>query len=289
MDRRTAGQNEPGRVAWRPRLRQVVVNGVALRVGTHGEGPPLLLINGIGANIEMWEPLASQLPGRRLLMFDFPGTGASAPLPRPMRMRSLASMLERLLDQLGFASCDVVGYSWGGTLAQQLVHQAPDRIRSLVLAATTPGLGGRSPAPWVVAAMSTPLRYYSPAYLRLVAPVIFGSRVRQNPTHVRARRALPPTMRGYGHQLYALAGWSSRPWLRTVRTPTLVLSGQGDPLVPSSNARILARTIPGARLQELPGGHLFLLQNPDAAAAAIAAFLSASESGGYDASVRSTT
>lgn len=281
---------DPRLAAWRPSYQQVVVDGVALRVAVTGEGPTLLLVNGIGANIEMWEPLAGRLPGRRLVMFDFPGTGRSAPLPRPLRMRALAAMLERLLDELGIASCDVLGYSWGGTLAQQLVHQAPHRVRSLVLAATIPGVGGRPPAPWVVATMSTPLRYYSPAYLRMVAPVIFGTRVRPDATHVHARRALPPTARGYAHQVYALTGWSSRAWLRALRVPTLVLAGEGDPLAPAANARILARSIPGARLQELRGGHLFLLQHPDAAAAAIAAFLAASKGGDYaETAARSTT
>ena len=258
--------------AWRPALQMLKVAGVPLRVGVVGQGPTLLLVNGIGANIEMWEALARRLPDRRLVMFDFPGTGASPTMRRQRRMPALARLVVRLLDELSIERTDVLGYSWGGALAQELAHQAPDRIGSLVLAATTPGLGGQAPAPWVIAAMATPLRYYSPTFLRLVAPLIYGAPV-QDQTHVGARRQRPPAIRGYLHQLYAISGWSSRPWLRRLRLPVLVLAGDGDRLAPMGNARIMARAIPGARLEVIPGGHLFLLEQPDRAAGVITAFL----------------
>ena len=61
--------------SWDPTFQLLDLAGTCVRVAVSGEGPPLLLINGIGANIEMWQPLASRLPGRRVVMFDFPGTG----------------------------------------------------------------------------------------------------------------------------------------------------------------------------------------------------------------------
>ena len=278
MGKASAGTSAPSRPGptgkgWQPAFRMVDVDGVRMRVGVIGDGSPLLLINGIGANIEMWEPLVSELPGRRVVMFDFPGTGASPPLRGSNRMPALAQLVVRLLDKLEIGRVDVLGYSWGGALAQQLAYEAPQRIRSVVLAATTPGVGGQPPAPWVVAAMATPLRYYSPTYLRLVAPLIYGSAIRPDAAHVTARRDQPPSMRGYAQQLYAISGWSSRRWLRRLRVPVLVLTGERDHLAPFRNGRILARSIPGARLQTLPGGHLFLLEQPEAAADAINAFL----------------
>lgn len=155
--------------------RRIAVGGATIRLATVGEGPPLLLLNGIGGNIEMWEPVACRLPGRRLFMLNLPGSGDSPPLMVPLRMAGYARLLLRLLDQLKIDRVDVLGYSWGGALAQQLALTAPSRVRPLVLVATMPGLGGQPPAPWVIALMATPGRYYSRTHLRLVAPLVFGS------------------------------------------------------------------------------------------------------------------
>mgnify|MGYP000276416675 CR=1 FL=1 len=286
-------QPEPAAVAWQPVFQRLDVDGVQLRVAVLGDGPPLLLINGIGANVEMWAALATQLPGRRLVMFDCPGTGESPALPHRVRMPALARLVVGLLDNLEIDRADVLGYSWGGALAQELAHQAPQRVRSLVLAATVPGVGGQPPAPWVVAAMATPIRYSSRTYLRLVAPLVFGTSIGADEPHLDARRHRPPSARGYSHQLYAITGWSSRPWLRTLRMPVLVLTGEGDRLAPRRNATILARSIPGARLKVLPGGHLFLLQREQVAGRTITAFLDGQDVSpvgqGATATGRSTT
>jgi pimeloyl-ACP methyl ester carboxylesterase len=69
-----------------------------------------------------------------------------------------------------------------------------------------------------------------------------------------ARFVEPPSLRGYVGQLYAITGWTSLPWLRTLRQPSLVLAGDDDPIVPLVNGRILARRIPQARLQVIHGG-----------------------------------
>src|SRR4051794_6250899 len=114
-----------------------------VRVGIRGEGPRLLLVNGIGASLEMWEPFATRFPDRQVVAFDFPGCGESDRIRRPTRMRGLATLTQKLLDRLGMYNADVLGYSWGGALAQQLVHQAPHRVRRLVLVSTVPGLGGK--------------------------------------------------------------------------------------------------------------------------------------------------
>lgn len=79
-------------------------------------------------------------------------------------------------------------------------------------------------------------------------------------------------MRGYTQQLFALTGWSSLPFLSKLRVPTLVLSGEGDPLAPARNGRLLARRIRGGRLEVVPGGHLFL-QQPVEASRVVQGFL----------------
>ncbi len=257
-----------------PPERHLRVGSATHRVSTWGQGPPLLLLNGIGGNIEMWEALALRLPGRQLIMIDMPGTGGSPALRLPLRMSGYATLVVGVLDQLGIERTDVLGYSWGGALAQQLAHHAPGRVRALVLAATVPGLGGHPPPPWIIALMATPARYYSRTYLRIVAPIVFGSDPAvADAASGAARLRRPPSLIGYSQQLYAISGWSSRRWLHWLDLPVLVLTGSRDPLVPQRNGAILTRSIPGARLQVVDGGHLFLLEQPEQGSRAISAFL----------------
>ena len=168
--------------------------------------------------------------------------------------------------------------SFGGAVAQELALGNPHRVRRLVLASTGCGLGGVPGNPLAMSLLATPLRYYSPAFLRLTAGVLYGPTVTPREDLLReqisARRARPPTVWGYASQLVAGAGWTSWPWLSRIGAPTLVLAGDRDPIVPPRNARLLARRIPAAQLELVPGaGHLLLLDQPHHCAAIIADFL----------------
>ena len=127
----------------------------------------------------------------------------------------------------------------------------------------------------------TPRRYHQPDYLRRIAGRVYGGDARRDPDGVLRRSVTPlepPSAWGYLGQLYAISGWTSLPWLRTLRQPTLVLADDDDPIVPLVNARILARRIPPARLQVIHGGgHLFILERPAETADLVAEFL---QSGG---------
>jgi poly(3-hydroxyalkanoate) depolymerase len=251
----------------------------ALRVARSGEGPPLLLINGLGANLEMWQAFAGEIAGEReLIGFDLPGTGGSERPGWPIRMPQLARMVAALLDHLGYAQPDVLGYSLGGIVAQELAHRAPDRVGRLVLCATTPGLPSIPPNPFVAALMLTPARYWNRQLAEMILPIIAGGRTARDRTALNAgieeRLTRPPTALGYLYQLYALAGWSSHAWLGALRHETLVVHGARDPVVPLANGRYLADTLPHGQLKVVEGaGHLFLLDEPESAAPAILSFL----------------
>jgi pimeloyl-ACP methyl ester carboxylesterase len=136
-------------------------------------------------------------------------------------------------------------------------------------------------------AVTSPRRYYHPDYYRRIAGRIYGGQARRDPDALLhgsvARFIERPSVWGYLGQLYAISGWTSLPWLWTLRQPTLVLAGDDDPIVPLANARILARCIPQARLHIVPGGgHLFLLERPAPMAAVVAGFLKAEEGGDFD-------
>jgi poly(3-hydroxyoctanoate) depolymerase len=256
----------------------VVVKGHRLHVLVRGQGRPLLLIGGIGANVAMCEPFARELTQTRLIMFDMPGSGRSSTPARPIGMAGLASIVEGLLDELCYERVDVLGVSMGGGLAQQLARQAPERVRRLVLVATGCGAGMVPGRPWALGVMTTPLRYYSTPFFKLVAPIFLGGEKWRDRRfvnkHAAARRARPPSLRGYYIQALSALTFSSLLWLHTLQHQTLVLSGDDDPIVPAINGAVLAHRIPNARHHVFRGGgHLFILDSPDEVAPLVEDFL----------------
>jgi pimeloyl-ACP methyl ester carboxylesterase len=192
-------------VGWNPTF--VSVAGLRLRVGRHGAGRPLLLITGIGAHLDMWAPFLRLAGDRELIAFDAPGTGLSQRSRRPLRMNDLARIVRELLDELRLERVDVLGYSWGGALAQELARRAPDRVRRLVLCATSPGLGGSPPRPLAALMLATPARYFHPRLLALTVPHIAGGRrTRANRPRRAGGRTAAPTARPARLRLPALRG-----------------------------------------------------------------------------------
>jgi poly(3-hydroxyalkanoate) depolymerase len=255
------------------------VGGQMLRVGVRRREsgrPPLLLFNGIGANIELVEPFLAALDGIGAIVFDVPGVGGS-PAPRlPYRPSTLARLSALLLDQLGHAQVDVLGASWGGALAQQFAFQHPQRCRRLVLAATSPGHLMVPGKLTVLLKMATPRRYKDPEYMGQIAGDIYGGAFRGSPELVRRHLRHVRWSSDYGYYLQLIAGfgWTSLPWLRWLSQPTLVMAGTDDPIVPLVNGRILASLIPNARLVTIDDGHLFLVTSAGEAAEVISEFLS---------------
>ena len=258
----------------------VEVDGVRLRVSIegNGRGRPLLLINGIGAGLELFAPFRAQLEGIETIAIDVPGTGGSPATRLPRSFCGLARLLVGALDVLGYGVVDALGISWGGGLAQELAHRHPDRVRRLVLVATSTGFlsfPGRLDALLVLA---TRKRYYSPTYFEKVAPILYGGAARDQPELLRQQGHLrfirPPSGRGYVWQMAAGFGWTSLLWLHRLRLPVLILAADDDPIMRLINARVMARLLPDATLEVVPrGGHLFLATHAETVAPRIAAFL----------------
>jgi poly(3-hydroxyalkanoate) depolymerase len=238
--------------------------------------PPLLLFNGIGANWELAGPFLEALTDTTAIIFDLPGVGGSPLSALPYRPSSIARLSARLVADLGYDRIDVAGVSWGGGMAQQLAHQYPALCRRLVLAATSPGAIMVPGTPSAVLKLATPRRYFDRDYMRKSAPEIYGGAFKKDPSLIDRHADAMSGARGLGYlyQLLAMAGWSSLPWLWTLRQPTLVLMGRDDPLVPIVNGRILARLISKARLEIIDDGHLFMVTRPKETAERIEKFLS---------------
>jgi poly(3-hydroxyalkanoate) depolymerase len=253
---------------------------VSVREGTDDATPPLLLLNGIGASLEVLQPFVDALhPRRTVIRFDVPGVGGSPRPVVPYVLATFSPVVARLLDELGHADpVDVLGFSWGGGLAQHFAVQHRRRVRRLVLAATGTGSLMVPAHPRVLARMLTPRRHRDPEYARSIAGDIYGGTMRSHPE--RAARALHAQTqlgpkRGYYYQLAAAAGWSSLPFLRLIRTPTLIVAGDDDPIIPAINAHVMARCIPDAELHLYRGGHLALVTEAPALAPVVERFLDA--------------
>ncbi len=257
----------------------VTVDGVRLRICETPGAPgktPLILCNGIGANLELLDAFVEELgPDIPTLRFDVPGTGGSPTAAWPYRFPGLCRTIDQLCSQLGYDAVDVFGISWGGAVAQQFAHQFPTRCRRLVLAATSAGMVMVPASPKVLLKMASPQRYFRATYLREVAGTIYGGDFRRDPTLVDQflHRIRPGTLIGYLMQLFAGWLWTSVFWLRGLRQPTLVLAGTDDPLTPPVNSRLLAWLIPNSKLVKFDCGHLFLLTRRAQVAAEMKQFL----------------
>ena len=184
--------------------------------GTGAAPPrPLLLFNGIGANLELAAGFMGRLGDIESVIFDVPGTGGSPARLLPYRPWVIARMAARLMTQLGYAEVDVMGVSWGGGMAQQFAAQYPKRCRRLVLAATSMGSVMIPGNPKVYLNMISPKRYTDKGFMRRIAPELYGGDVRTDPNalarHVDGLRGGD----GYGYllQLLAMMGWTSLPLL----------------------------------------------------------------------------
>ena len=253
--------------------------GRRLRVGEwHRDAdpvrPPLLMLTGIGINLELFEPVAAALPDRRIVSFDMPGIGKSPDPFLPYTMNTMALTVAAVLDQLGIEQADVMGMSWGGALAQQFAFQHRARTNKLALVATS---AGAAMVPGNFAALRhllDPREYTVEKTLRRNLASFYCGGGSDAPVSLNAVH--PPSPIGWSYQLAAFAAWTSVPFLPLLDMPVLVMAGEDDQIVPPANAQFLARTIPQARLTTFPGGgHLFVLSQKAAFAERLREFLDA--------------
>jgi poly(3-hydroxyalkanoate) depolymerase len=260
----------------------VAVGSQRLRVAVRPGGRrrvPLLLINGIGASLDLLQPFVDELePSLEVIRFDPPGVGGSALPAFPYRFSGLCRLIAGMLSELGYDSVDVLGISWGGGVAQHFAAFHRDRCRRLVLVSTATGALMVPAKPAVLIRMATPRRYADRGYLERVAPLLYGGTARTDPARVAAAmhaHSRVGSSRGYLLQLGAGAGWTSLPFLPLLRQRTLVMSGDDDPIIPLANARLMRRLIPDSRLHVYPGGHLGLVTEAAELAPVVDEFLAA--------------
>jgi 3-oxoadipate enol-lactonase len=226
-------------------------NGIFYRV--EGEGDPLLLLHGLMVSGAMYDPLVPLLRDRfRMLIPDLRGHGKSGDLGGPYDVATLAADLDVVLAETGFGRCTVLGYSHGGAVAQQLAHTRPDVVSRLILGCTY-ACNAATPRERIEGhVLSTLLLLVSPGTIGKL--MLWASKPKPDGaiglTREQAQwmqslmaqnRAAP--MRGAAR---GLVTFDSRPWLKEIKVPTLVIAGTHDDGVPRHHFDMLVKGIPGA-------------------------------------------
>jgi poly(3-hydroxyalkanoate) depolymerase len=261
-----------------PEITMQDVEGVMLRTAywekpEHSHALPLVFFNGIGANLELTLALGDMFPDREILTFDVPGVGLSPVTQWPYRHWMAARWARKLSDRLGFDMVDVMGVSWGGALAQQFAFQYRNRVNKLILCATSSGMTMIPGRPASLSKMVDTRRYSDPEFMRENFAKLYGDAADESAgNHIDGLR--PPDPKGYIFQLLAFAGWSSLPFIRFLKMPTLVMMGDKDTIVPLVNGQILTWALPDSRLHVVEGGgHLFIVTRAAETASVINEFL----------------
>ena len=263
-------------------------NGIEVYFEVHGEGPPLLLIMGLGANATAWW---KQVPAfseqYRVIAFDNRGSGRSE---KPAGAYSIAQMADdaaALMDALAVPSSHVFGMSLGGMIAQEYALRHPQRVQSLVLGGTTPG-GPKAvrPGPDVIGHFATVASLPIPQAIERGMSLLYSDEFLAANKGWLVERALemaPLMAPPHGLQGQAIAAISHNTYgrLASIDAPTLVLSGRADRIVPHPNSVLIAEGVRGARLVTYEGaGHGFLVERADAVNEAVLGFLGVSDGGG---------
>lgn len=242
-----------------------------------GSGSPLLLIHGLMASGEMFEPVVERFATEhRLIIPDLRGHGRSRRLPPPYSVRQLASDLSRLLDDLGIESAAVLGYSQGGAIAQQLAVDHPKQCNRLVLGCTYA---------YNMATLREQIEgHVAPWLVRVLGPRQFaalGAALGAKELGEKRARWLVDLMADQDRMLM-FAAWKetmafdSRPRLAEIACPTLIVAGSDDQAVPMHHARMLHDGIRGSKLVVIDGArHTLIWTHPDEFVRVTEAFLGA--------------
>ncbi len=239
-----------------------------------GSGPRLLYISGTGGDLRMKPGVFDgPLPSRfEVLAYDQRGLGRTSKPGGPYSMAGYADDAAGLMQALGWDEALVIGVSFGGMVAQELVLRHPRRVKKLVLACTSPGgaggasfpfheiqhLTGEARAKHLMPIMD--VRHdagWAEAHPDLYAEMVaFGAQApfAEEPGHAEGARL----------QLEARAKHDTWERLDQIACPVLIAAGLHDGIAPPQTQRRLADRIPGAELEFFDGGHMFMLQDPGA-------------------------
>lgn len=242
------------------------------------DAPAVLLVMGLAYPAAMWFRLVPALAeGHRVIRVDNRGAGRTGDVPgAPYTVETMAADCLAVLDAAGVDTADVVGISMGGLIAQEIALSAPERVRSLCLIATHPGIAHAVMNPQAMAMLmqrgqTTPQAAAEASIPFNYAPGTPRERIEED---WAVRLPLAATAQGYLAQVMGSSQWDGHDRLPDVTAPTLVVHGELDALVPPENGRIIAGRIPGAELVVVPdANHVLMTDQPEHVSAVLVDWL----------------
>jgi len=238
-------------------MPKVKVNDIQIHYEVHGEGFPLVMIMGLGANVDWWDPRMVQELSKKfkLVIFDNRGAGRTDISDRKYTVKLFADDTAGLMDALEISRAHVIGVSMGGMIAQELVLNYPEKVEKLVLYSTNCG-GTKSvpPSPEVLEMLTADRSAFSPKEIaRMSIPLLFTEDfIKNNPdvVEITIQQMLraPISNEAFTRQINAIMDFNTYERLSQIKVPTLVLQGKRDVLIPLGNGSILAKAIPNAKL-----------------------------------------
>ena len=248
------------------------MNGIGMYYQVQGQGEPLVLIPGLGADHTSWFLQARAFKKHyRVITFDGRGMGKTDKPADPFTLETMADDVVALMDHLGADAANIVAVSMGGLVAQEIALDHPDRVRKLVLASSTSGDGsGRQPHPELTQAIgldpeSNEIDFNSVDFrlaMKVMISLSFKRWLYRTMMLLLSRFYVKPAAyEGLVGELKAIAGHSTLDRLHQIQCPTLVIAGTDDKIVPPESSGVLAHHISGARLVMVEGGsHSFFVE-----------------------------
>ena len=263
----------------------VQANGQELYYELHGEGPPLVLLMGIGYDSSLWT--LAQVPVLstqfQVILVDNRDAGRSSKARQPYTIADMADDLAGLLDALGIQRSHLLGLSMGGMIALEFALRHGDRLDRLVLAGTgaAPARSAVDPIQiwsWVKANDATGEVFGGQQFVSLFSTAFLRNHEAVCDTaELLASNPYPMSPEAYGRQADAYRQFDALDRLAAITAPTLVVVGEQDLLTPPWIAREVAEAIPGARFEVIRGdgsSHVVPIERPDEFNRLVSGFLS---------------
>jgi 3-oxoadipate enol-lactonase len=256
------------------------VNGIELNYRLEGDGAEtIVLINGLADDLETWALQMDDFlaAGYRVLRFDNRGIGASSAPAGPYSSAMLAADAKALVDSLGVRDFHLMGVSMGGMIAQEYALRYPGDLRSVTFGCTYAAPGpfcSRMFAMWAELApvFGVPFVMRDVTLWAFTVP-FFEQRPDELAEFETAMRYLDQPLPAYLAQLATIQHHDTTSRLPQITTPTLVLAGEQDILIPVSLSRKLHEAIPGSEWVTVAGGHACLWEHPASFNAAVLDFI----------------
>ena len=264
-------------------MPRVEVNDIQTYYEVHGEGFPLVMIQGLSANTGWWDPRWIQTLSERfkVVAFDNRGAGRTELSGKEYSIRLFADDTAALMDALGIPEAHVLGISMGGMIAQELALNHPRKVEKLILCSTYCG-GEKSVQPSdevMQTLMPNRGALTVEEVARMTIPLIITEKfLKSNPgveefVFQQIIRT-PISAEAFARQLNAIMNFNSWDRLPYIKAPTLILHGKQDILVPPQNAPVLNKAIRGSRLVYFKDSAHGLIEETEEVLAAILDFLS---------------